>query len=85
MRKSWRRRKRGSDAVENRCYNCRKAREPDRACFSDGECPDFEAGLSTREVNDLLKRMRETMPGMRVEVMPDTGGTDPVIRIERAK
>ena len=47
----------GSSELKNRCYNCEKQFDPNRACISDGDCPEFEP---VRE-DDLEKRMLDAI------------------------
>lgn len=47
----------GGNLLENRCYNCKKQFDPNRACLSDGDCPEFEP---VRE-DDHEKRMLDAI------------------------
>ena len=70
--------------MENRCYNCAKGMSPDRTCRADGDCPEFDAGISDREKELLIARLKADIPGIRFEAQGDTEGTEPVIRVGKA-
>ena len=48
--------------MKNRCYNCRKALDPDRACMSDGDCEWFE-----EDDKPILTRFEQSLPPELVE------------------
>ena len=48
--------------MKNRCYNCAKFLNPDRTCFSDGECPNFDPGPSDSEIRMTFRNVRRNEP-----------------------
>ena len=68
--------------MENRCYNCAKFLSPDRTCISDGDCPEFDPGISDLEKELLIERLKADIPGIHFEMQGYTEGIEPVIRIE---
>ena len=72
-----------TEGMENRCYNCKKALDPDRTCISDGECEWFEEGTGESEKRMVLERLRKDIPEIAFEPERDTECDEPEISMER--